>query len=526
VIIIKRNNKDSIYINDNFFWYEKWLFINVKKILKRNYCKIQIYSKLNIYVAKNNPIVRGKTLNVEPIHFDEHRYSFKRLFRLTVQRFHFLILSLLVGLLASSIYIFSPLMPAPSYTASGSVAYKVTTNTTVLTTITEIATSQAVAEQAALTLITNNITLENGTILTAAMIRQFTESTFSANSLKVSIHFTYQDSTIIIPTVNAIIDATIAIGNANYTIINQNLTLGDYADSFVTQGPSNNLITLLFLISSLLIGGSIFVLYDFFKGTITHHEDLKEFKIPTVPLQPRITHTSIHSFVQSYVKKNLQKDEEVIRLYEQDSSIDLPLLHLENNAESHLQSIQEATVMLITSPLPTEKKSHVALKLAKLHSQHQLKTLIIDFDFYHPHLTNLLSPNSQGPLEVSLFSDLIYKVEYIHDYLAFLPCEPRPYHARFLKSQDVLDLFIQAKRDYDHIIIIGPSVLSGPLYKTLKAFSKDVLIVSAAHQHKLSDTLKAYNELLTLDFQSIQSIVVRPPIHLFKVDVSFTISNA
>jgi len=463
---------------------------------------------------------------VTAIQLDENRFSLKRFLRLTLQRFHFLIISLLVGLLSSSIFIGSPMMPAPSYTASGSVAYRITTNTTVLTTITEIATSQAVAEQVALTLFDNNISLTNGTFLTAQMIRQFTESTFSATSLKVSIQFTYQDAPIIVPTVNALIDATIAIGNANYLIMNQNLTLGDYAESFLYQGPSNDFITLLFLITFLFIGGSIFVLYDFFKGTITHHADLKELKIPTVSLQPRIIHRSVQSFAQSYVQKPIQQDLEVIKLYEQDTSLDLPLLHLENNAESHLESIQEATVMMITSSLPTAKKSHVALKLAKLHSQHQLKTLIIDFDYYHPHLTDLLSPNSQGPLEVSLFSDLIYKVEYINDYLAFLPCEPRPYPARFLKSQDVLDLFIQAKKNYDHIIIIGPSVLSGPLYKTLKSFSEHVLMVSAAQKHTLNDTVKAYNELLTLNYQSIQSIVVRPPIHLFKVDVSFTISNA
>jgi Mrp family chromosome partitioning ATPase len=463
---------------------------------------------------------------MEFIQLNEHRLSLKRLYRLTVQRFHFLLISLLIGLIASSMFVRSPMMPVATYTASGSVAFRVTTNTTVLTTITEIATSQAVAEQVASTLTNNNITLTDGTFLTAPIIRQYTASTFSANSLKVSIQFTYRDATILIPTVNALIDATIAIGNANYAIINQNLTLGDYADSLINQGLSYELITLLFLMTFLLIGGSIFVLYDFFKGTITHHADLKAFKIPAVSLQPRIMHASMNSFFQSYVRRPLKKDDEMIHLYEKDTSLDLPLLHLENNAESHIESIHEATVILITSPLPTSKKSHVALKLAKLHSQHQLKTLIIDFDYYHPHLTDLLSPNSQGPLEVSLFSDLIYKIEYINDYLAFLPCEPRPYHARFLKSKEIIDLLFTVKKNYDHILIIGPSVLSGPLYKTLKSFSQHALLVSVAHHHTLGDSIKAYNELLTLGFQSIQSIVVRPPIHLYKVDVSFTVSNA
>jgi hypothetical protein len=82
-------------------------------------------------------------------------------------------------------YIQSDLMDQGTYQGLGSVAYKVSTNATILNTVTEIVRSSAVAELAGITLEAELLTLDNGDAITPAMIRStltVTTTTFDGPS--------------------------------------------------------------------------------------------------------------------------------------------------------------------------------------------------------------------------------------------------------------------------------------------------------------------------------------------------------
>lgn len=124
-----------------------------------------------------------------------------------------------------------------------------------------------------------------------------------------------------------------------------------------------------------------------------------------------------------------------------------------------INGIKASKTIGVTSALPNEGKSTVALSLATLITQGGGRAVLVDCDLRNPALSRMLTPDAKGGLlEVvaakTLLEDVLWREPVTG--LAFLPVTPK---SRVANSSDILaskefrDLFERLRGLYDYVII-------------------------------------------------------------------------
>jgi succinoglycan biosynthesis transport protein ExoP len=140
------------------------------------------------------------------------------------------------------------------------------------------------------------------------------------------------------------------------------------------------------------------------------------------------------------------------------------------------------TVVLVTSSVPGEGKTTVAVSLAAYTAHLGRSVLLVDFDFEQPSISRELSRNPKtGVLDLFLRGggppgEVIQRIPELG--LDYVPMQRRPVDAVALVAGERMPRLIhQFRENYDIVIIDGPSIMGNTEARLLAAMVDKVLFV-------------------------------------------------
>ena len=442
--------------------------------------------------------------------------SLARLFRLALKNYQVIISSFILGLFLAFLYTTSPLMDSGTYQGTGAVNYRVSTNATVLNTVVEVIKSQAVADEAAMILEGDleaelpTVTLANGDPITASIIQSTLTATTATNSLRITITFTHPEEAIVTPIINAVIDASILIGNRDYPVINNNMVLGEYATAITFDGPSTTLYLAIGALLGLMIGGAVGVLWDAFKGTIYSAQDLKEFGLSSflVPLNVKLPfHIKTILRWLGLGEKSLYEKKQTKLI--QSGLVPSPAFTtIQNNLESTRPQPEDPLTTLLVTPLPSGSTlMMVAFAYARQSSTQGRKTLLIDFDLKDVPFTQYLDRHKIQTKKKPSTKDGVTFLSLEDNLDLHLPAQDI-LPAKVIRDEATQDLIAKVKKKYDHIIILGPSVLPDASILSMVSYANSALIVGHTGEVTTTEVIKTVNTLIDANLSTIETMIV------------------
>ncbi len=170
----------------------------------------------------------------------------------------------------------------------------------------------------------------------------------------------------------------------------------------------------------------------------------------------------------------------------------------------------ELKALVVTSSIPGEGKSTIALNLARSFSEMDKQVLLIDADLRKPTIHKKLKLSNQMGLSDLIVQKLnpkevIQKVDEQFHVLTAGKIPPNP--AELVESEKMSQLLSYLKETYDYIIIDTPPVLSVTDPQLLALKADGTLMVVRAEKTKQKIALNAFKELEKLNVNVIGSIL-------------------
>ena len=229
----------------------------------------------------------------------------------------------------------------------------------------------------------------------------------------------------------------------------------------VPSFPNKRLILALALFAALAIGTALAFLYELFIGGFTSAEQLRSVTGASVAAVIPLTSPGVgsHSVADTIIDRPLSTFSEEIRKLR--ANVDRFL-----RTSRQLETRTSGSVIMVTSALPNEGKSTVALTLARAYAVHGYKTLLIDCDLRRPSihrqlgiepktgLVELLRP-SKPPVSVAqaITKDLKSPLTVI------VGSRPADIATDHLLTDNAFSAIIQSSRkNFDYIIIDTPPI--------------------------------------------------------------------
>jgi capsular exopolysaccharide synthesis family protein len=172
----------------------------------------------------------------------------------------------------------------------------------------------------------------------------------------------------------------------------------------------------------------------------------------------------------------------------------------------------EIRSILITSALPEEGKSTVAVSMAATYALSGSSVLLIDADLRRPDVYRRLALDNENGLSVALSRGLPYKnfVQTVPRYtrlsvLTSGPVPPNPFE--LLASQSMSDLMTAALKDYDYVIVDCPPVLPVSDVMALARLTHGAILVVNAKNSIRSEVQQAVRSLRQVDAKIIGTVL-------------------
>jgi Mrp family chromosome partitioning ATPase len=449
---------------------------------------------------------------MKPIDISETGISLSRIFRILLRNLWLISINTIFGLVLAIVYTQSGFMNQGLYESSGSVAYKVIANATILNTITEVVRSPTVAEIAADSLEAESITFNNGALITSSIIQSTLTATTSPNSLRILVSFGHSDKDIVIPVVNAVIDATILYGNANYSVFSNNLELGEYASQITFEGISSSLYLLIGLALGSFIGGVVGIFWDLFKGSVFSAHDLKDIGIPSRSLKVDIKRLLNKSYFKTRHASLEQRLNDQKTIIDQSLSIQESLQILQNDLESVRPSPQEPLTTFISSPYAITELPFFAYVYAEQSAHRGVKTILIEADLKSIPLTTLFHTLKQLSKQKKSKDDFsIIKLSPNLDVLLGLP---KAVPATHLRSNLMKQFIEDAKKSYGHIVISAPPMLPNQAALSVLPYTNAAILVTKSSVTSIQASIQAFNILSEHNVQAFEAVVYEPRVKI------------
>jgi Mrp family chromosome partitioning ATPase len=85
--------------------------------------------------------------------------------------------------------------------------------------------------------------------------------------------------------------------------------------------------------------------------------------------------------------------------------------------------------------------------------------------------------------------------------------------AKVIRDEETQDIITQVKKKYDHIIILGPSLLPDASAISILSYVNSALIVAKASVSTTTELIKSVNLLVDNQLTAIETLVVEEDIH-------------
>ena len=203
------------------------------------------------------------------------------------------------------------------------------------------------------------------------------------------------------------------------------------------------------LILGLMLGVGLTFLLDYLDRTIKDEDDvLEKLGLPVIGTIPKID-----------IEKSDVKNQLVAQLEPLSSSAEA-FLALRTNL-LYIITNQKHRVVMITSCLPDEGKSTIAVNLATTLAQTGAKTLLIGCDLRRPSLCSALGESESPGLTELLITRNNKAVRHIkHLGLDFIPAGTEtPNPTQLLNSDVMKQLLLRSREHYDYVVIDVPPLL-------------------------------------------------------------------
>jgi Mrp family chromosome partitioning ATPase len=444
--------------------------------------------------------------------------SIARLFRLAFQNYRIIVSSFILGFLLALGYTGSPFMDQETYIANGSISHPSSANLVIQTTIVEAITSNLFAEAVANQLQENEIGLIDETFLSKETIQSSITAAAVTNSLKINISFSYPDETLSVVFLNEIIDQFIIYSNTTFPNLGNGVVLGDYAITSTFDGPNTTLYLAIGSLIGLMIGLFLGVLWDAFKGTLYSAQDLKEIGLSSfsLPLKIKVNFSANSILTWLGIDKRLSWlglnksssfESEQTKLILQGLVASSSFTTIQNNLESTRPQPQDPLTTLLVSPVPNTSIAMIGFAYARQSSTQGRKTLLIDFDLKQVPFTKYLEryqiETKKKPSAKEGVSFLSTE-ENLDVYLPLLDIIP----AKVIRDDATQDIMTQVKKKYDHIIILGPSILPDSSVLSMVQYANSALIIGKAGVTTTNEMIQSVNILIDANLTAIETLMI------------------
>jgi Mrp family chromosome partitioning ATPase len=112
----------------------------------------------------------------------------------------------------------------------------------------------------------------------------------------------------------------------------------------------------------------------------------------------------------------------------------------------------------MVTPMPTESLTIVAFAYARQSSTQGRKTILIDFDLKDVPFNKYLETHQIDTKKKPSSKEGVTFLSLEENLDVYLPLQDI-IPAKFIRDEDTKDIINQVKKKYDHIIILGPSLL-------------------------------------------------------------------
>jgi hypothetical protein len=440
--------------------------------------------------------------------------SISSIVRLSLKNISVILFYTSLGFLLAFSFTASPLMDEETYVASGTISHSLNSNPVIQNTIIDAVTSTEFSEFVSLQLEEDGIGLIDGSFLSARTIKNSLTATATIpSSLKINVSFSYPDEILSVLFLNEIIDHSITYSNNTYTTLQNGVTLGEYAVSSVFEGAYTTMYLITGASLGLIIGLIAGVLYHAVRGTIYSVQDPKEFDISALYIQMKSkSKLSFNRFLNLIgFGEQFNFEEDQTKLILQGLVGSSSFTTIQNNLESTRNKPEEPLTTLMVTPMPTPLLTMVAFAYARQSSTQGRKTILIDFDLKDVPFTKYLAKyqietkkkvsSKEGVTFLSLEENLDL-------YLPLQDIIP----AKVIRDQNTQDIITQVKKKYDHIIILGPSLLPDSSNISILSYVNSALIVLKSSKSTTMELFRSINILIDNQLTAIETLVVEEKI--------------
>ena len=448
-----------------------------------------------------------KKLNIEEV-----GVSITRLIRLGFYNFRLIFNYTVLGSLLAIVFTVSPFMEKESYIATGSISHSQNVNTLIQNTIIEAITSTEFAEGVALQLEEDGIESTEGSLLSSESIKNSLTAVSVPNSLRINVSFSYQDETISVLLLNDIIDQAIIYTNSTYDILGNGVVLSEYATTSTLEGLSSTQYIGIGSLIGFILGGIIGVIFHALKYTIYSVQDVKEFEISSFNLKMKIKAPLLNSLLNIIgLGKKINFEREQNKLILQGLVASSSFTTIQNNLESTRNKPDEPLTTLMVTPNPNSSLTMVAFAYARQSSTQGRKTILIDFDLKDVPFTKYLAKYQIETKKKASSKEGVTFLSLEENLDLYLPLQDI-IPAKVIRDQNTQDIITQVKKKYDHIIILGPSLLPDNSNISILSYVNSALIVLKSSKSTTMELFRSINILIDNQLTAIETLVVEEKI--------------
>jgi hypothetical protein len=446
---------------------------------------------------------------LKKIEISEIGVSIPRLIRLFFRNYQIIIKYTLLGFFLAYVYITSPFIEKATYIASGTIVHNSNTNLVIQNTIIDGVTSAEFSESIAQKLEEDGISLLDGTFLSAATIKSGLSAVTIPNSLRININFTFPDETLSVIFLNEVIDHSITYLNTTYSNLSNGVFLGEYAETSTFEGIPSGTYLAIGALLGLIFGGILGVIFHAFKGTIYSVRDIKEFGISSFYLKMKInSQLTLDRFLNLVgFGKKINFEWEHTKLILQGFVASSSFTTIQNNLESTRNKPEEPLTTLMVTPMPNSSLTMVAFAYARQSSTQGRKTILIDFDLKDVPFTKYLETYNIETKKKASSKEGVTFLSLEENLDLYLPLQDI-IPAKVIRDQETEDIITQIKKKYDHIIILGPSLLPDSSNISILSYVNSALIIANASKSTTIDLIESVNLLIDKHLTAIETLVV------------------